>query len=125
MLAFGTETVLDAVVEIVDVRLRIEASEGTKSVAPISVVHEIVQFSPVPLNRHLRRRSGKIGSEDAHAVAGVAAQRGTEHPLKTGEPVGIEFEAPINAADPVKIGTHFAIREHHPQRRLASNIAAG
>ena len=28
MLAFGTETVLDAVVEIVDVRLRIEASEG-------------------------------------------------------------------------------------------------
>ncbi len=112
------------VIEIVNVRLRVKAGEGAKSVAAVGVVHEVIQFASVALQRDFGRRACEIGSEGADVIARVAAQRGTQHPLKAGHPVGIEFEAAIDSAHPVEVRTLFAIGKHHSQRRLASNIAA-
>ena len=67
MLAFGTETVLHPVIEIVNVWLRIEAGEGAKSVAAVGVVHEVIQFPAIALQRDFRRGAGEIGPEGAGA----------------------------------------------------------
>ena len=44
VLAFGAETVLHPVIEIVNVRLWIEAGESAKSVTAVGIVHEVIQF---------------------------------------------------------------------------------
>ena len=74
MFAFGTKTVLHAVIEIVDVGLGIEASESTKPVAAVGVVHEVIQFPAFALQCDLGRRAGEIGPEGAATVSRVAAQ---------------------------------------------------
>src|SRR5882724_10138835 len=122
--AFGAETVLHPVIEIVNVGLRIEAGEGAKSVAAVGVVEQVIQFASIALQRDLRGRAGKIGPESAGVIANVATKCGTYHSLKTGNPVGIEFEAAVDSTHPVEVWTHFAIGKHHAQGRLASDIAA-
>ncbi len=124
MFAFGEETILYPVIEIVDIGLRIEAGEGAKSVAPIGVVHEVIQFPSIALQGHFCRRAGQVGSERADVVASVAAKSGALHPLKARYPVRIQLEAAINAADPVEIRTHFAIGEHDSDGGLVPNVAA-
>ena len=123
VLAFRTETVLHPLIDIVDVRLRIEAGEGAKSVTTVGVVECVGKFSALPIQPNFGRGAREIRAQRTNVIASVAAQRGAHNSLETRNPVRIQIEAAIDSAYPVEVRAFFAIGKHHSQRRLVAQVA--
>jgi hypothetical protein len=55
VLAFGPKCILQALIEVVNVGLRIESSEGSKIGAAIGIVEEVIQLEAIALEDDFSR----------------------------------------------------------------------
>src|SRR5689334_11363895 len=114
------EAVLNAVVKILNVRLRIKSGQSAEVVAPVAVIEEVVELAPEPLQCNLCRWPGLViprGQERGiHRV-----DRRTHDTLEARHPVIVESEPSVDTSNPIEVRTKFAVGEKNSDCRLGAD----